>query len=73
MELQEARAYLNHLLTLNIRGEEAFGPMALAFIKEQDLEKIGLMPEELFGLIYATVQALADEPKRYNRSRPGKL
>ena len=56
MELQEARAYLNHLLTLNIRGEEAFGPMALAFIKEQDLEKIGLMPEELFGLVYATVQ-----------------
>lgn len=66
MDLPEARAYLNHLLTLNIRGEEAFGPMALAFIKEQDLEKIGLMPEERFGLIYATVQALADEPKRYN-------
>ena len=66
MDLNEARAYLNHLLTLNIRGEEAFGPMALAFIKEQDLEKIGLMAEERFSLIYATVQALANEPKRYN-------
>ena len=47
MDLKEARSYLNYLLTLNIRGEEAFGPMALAFIKDHDLGGIGLEPEEV--------------------------
>ncbi len=52
-------------MTLNIRGEEAFGPLAMTFIKEQDLDALGLMAEEQFGLYMATVQALAAEPKRY--------
>ena len=64
MDLKEARSYLNYLLTLNIRQEEAFGPMALAFIKDNDLGAIGLEPEEQFGLLMATVASLADEPKR---------
>lgn len=67
MDLKEARSYLNYLLTLNIRGEEAFGPMALAFIKDNDLGGIGLEPEEQFGLLMATVASLADEPKRYSQ------
>lgn len=66
MDLKEARSYLNYLLTLNIRGEEAFGPMALAFIKDHDLGAIGLEPEEQFGLLMATAQSLADEPKRFS-------
>jgi hypothetical protein len=63
---EKARSYLNYLLTLNIRGEESFGPLALAFIKEHDLEQLGLIPEERFNLIMSTVQALANEPKRFN-------
>ena len=66
MDIKEARSYLNYLLTLNIRGEEAFGPMALAFLKDNDLGGIGLEPEEQFGLLMATVQSLADEPKRFS-------
>ncbi len=66
MDLKEARSYLNYLLTLNIRGEEAFGPMALAFIKDHNLADIGLEPEEQFGLLMATAQSLADEPKRFS-------
>jgi hypothetical protein len=31
MTQEDARAYLNYLLTLNLRQEEAFGPLALAF------------------------------------------
>ena len=65
MDLDEARSYLNHLLTLNIRKEEAFGPLALNFLKENDLEKLGLQAEERFNLIMATVQAIVQEPKRY--------
>ena len=63
---EDARAYLNHLLTLNIRGEESFGPLALTFLKERKLEELGLLPEERFNLIMATVQALANEPKRFH-------
>ena len=66
MELKEGRAQLNYLLTLNIRKEEAFGPLALAFIKEHDLDEMGLSPEEQFTILMATIQALAPEPKRYN-------
>lgn len=66
MELNEARAHLNYLLTLGLRREEAFGPMALNFIKEDSFNSSGLLPEEQFSLIMATVQALAQEPKRYN-------
>ena len=66
MDTSETRAHLNYLLTLGLRREEAFGPMALNFIKEDDFENGGLLPEEQFSLIMATVQALAEEPKRYN-------
>ncbi len=65
MEINEARAYLNYLLTLGLRQEEAFGPMALDFIREADFDAVGFLPEEQFSLIMATVQALAHEPKRY--------
>ena len=66
MDTNEARAHLNYLLTLGIRREEAFGPMALNFIKEDAFENAGLLPEEQFSLIMATVDALAMEPKRFN-------
>lgn len=65
MTEQEARSYLNYLLTLNLRREEAFGPLALAFIKEQNLSQLGLVPEEQFNLVVAVAQAFAAEPKRY--------
>lgn len=65
MTAEEARSYLHYLLTLHLRREEAFGPLALAFIKEQDLTQLGLTPEEQFNLIMATAQVLAAEPKRY--------
>jgi len=64
--LEEARSYLHYLLTLNIRKEESFGPLAMAFIKDNDLQAIGLMADEQFNLIMATSQALANEPKRFN-------
>jgi hypothetical protein len=67
MDLKEGRAHLNYLLTLNIRREEAFGPLALNFIKQQDFDTIGLSPDEQFSLFMATIQALAPEPKRYNQ------
>ena len=66
MDTSETRAHLNYLLTLGLRREEAFGPMALNFIKEEEFENGGLLPEEQFSLIMAIVQALAEEPKRYN-------
>ena len=66
MDTSETRAHLNYLLTLGLRREEAFGPMALNFIKEEEFENGGLLPEEQFSLIMATIQALAEEPKRYN-------
>ena len=66
LNTSKARAHLNYLLTLGLRREEAFGPMALNFIKEKSFESGELLPEEQFSLIMATVQALAEEPKRYN-------
>ena len=65
MDINESRAYLNYLLTLELRQEEAFGPMALDFIRETDFDAVGLLPEEQFSLVMATIQALAQEPKRY--------
>ena len=65
MNSQEARAHYNYLMTLCIRKEEAFGPLAFTFIKEQDLDKLGLAPEEQFNLYMATSEAFASEPKRY--------
>ena len=66
MDLEEARSYLNHLLTLNLRQEESFGPLAYTFWKDHDLEKIGLLPEERFSLLMGTIQSIAAEPKRYS-------
>ncbi len=64
---QEARTHYTYLLTLCIRKEEAFGPLALAFSKEQDLDKLGLLPEEQFNLYMAIAGAFAAEPKRYQQ------
>lgn len=66
VDINESRAYLNYLLTLGLRQEEAFGPMALDFIRETDFDAVGFLPEEQFSLVMATIQALAQEPKRYN-------
>src|SRR5215216_225366 len=63
----DARAHYNYLLTLCIRKEEAFGPLAFTFLKEQDLDQLGLAPEEQFNLYMATAEAFAPEPKRYNQ------
>ena len=63
--LEEARSYLNYLLTLSLRREEAFGSLAFTFIKENDMEALGLLPEEQFNLLMAIIQAFAPEPKRY--------
>lgn len=66
MTQQEARARYNYLLTLCIRKEESFGPLAMAFIKDHDLDQLGLLPEEQFNLYMATAEAFAAEPKRYS-------
>ena len=65
MTEQEARAYYNYLMTLSIRREEAFGPLAMAFIREQDLDKLSLLPEEQINLFIATARAFPPEPRRY--------
>ncbi len=65
MTQNEARSYLNYLLTLGLRREEAFGPLALAFLRERDLTALGIAPEEQISLLIATIQAIAAEPKRY--------
>mgnify|MGYP003973065021 FL=1 len=67
MDLQEARSYVNYLLTLSIRREEAFGALAFTFIKENDMKALGLLPEEQFNLLMAIIQAFAPEPKRYTQ------
>jgi len=65
MAPQEARAYFNYLMTLCLRKEESFGPLAFAFGKDQDLDGLGLLPEEQFNLWMALSEAFADEPKRF--------
>ncbi|MEK6617114.1 MAG: hypothetical protein AABY90_00290, partial [Nitrospirota bacterium] len=65
MTPQEARAQYNYLMTLCIRKEESFGPLALTFIREHDLEQLALTPEEQFNLYMATADTFALEPKRY--------
>ena len=65
MTPQEARSQYNYLMTLCIRKEESFGPLAMTFIKEHDLDRLGLTPEEQFNLFMATSDAFAAEPKRY--------
>lgn len=66
MTPEEARAHYNFLLTLYIRKAESFGPLAFAFIKEQQLSTIGLTLEEEFNLFVAVAEALTEEPKRYS-------
>lgn len=65
MTPQEAKTHYNYLMTLCIRKEEAFGPLAFTFIKDHDLDQLGLSPEEQFNLYMATSEAFAAEPKRY--------
>jgi hypothetical protein len=65
MTRDDARAQYNFLLTLCIRKAETFGPLAFAFIKEHNLNELGLLPEEQFNLFAATADAFAEEPKRY--------
>ncbi len=65
MTPQDARAHYNYLLTLCLRKEEAFGPLALTFLKDHDLGALGLTPEEQFNLFMATADVFAAEPKRY--------
>jgi hypothetical protein len=65
MTTDEARAHYNYLLTLCIRREEAFGPLALAFLREPAFEGLGLTAEERFTLYTAVADAFAPEPKRY--------
>ena len=66
MTQDEARSHLNYLLTLHLRREEAFGPLAITFLREQDLTTLGLSAEEQFTLIFAVARAIAPEPKRYS-------
>lgn len=65
MTTQEAREYLNHLMTLCIRKEQAFAPLAAKFVKEQDLDQLSLLPEEQLNLLMALVEAYGNEPRRY--------
>ena len=66
MTPEEARSYLNYLLTLGIRREQAFAPLAAAFIRENDLDALGLLPDEQVSLLLAAAQSFAPEPRRYS-------
>ena len=66
MTPEDARAQFNYLMTLCIRKAESFGPLAMAFLKEHNVDQLGLTPEEQFNLLMATADAFAEEPKRYN-------
>jgi len=65
MTPQEAREHLHYLLTLCLRKEEAFGPLALEFARNNDLDRLGLLPEEQFNLWMALSDSFAEEPKRF--------
>lgn len=65
MTPEEARGYLNYLLTLAVRREQAFAPLAAAFLREQDLDALGLLPDEQLSLLLAAAQSFAPEPRRY--------
>src|SRR5437899_10863298 len=65
MNPQEAREHSHYLLSLCLRKEEAFGPLALEFARNNDMDKLGLLPEEQFNLWMALADAYADEPKRF--------
>lgn len=61
----EARAHLHYLMSLCLRKEESFGPLAFEFGRTCDLDKLGLLAEEQFNLWMALADAYADEPKRF--------
>jgi hypothetical protein len=65
MTPQEAREHFNYLMSLCLRKAEAFGPLAFEFGRSQDLDQLGLLPEEQFNLWMALSETFADEPKRY--------
>ncbi|BCA53849.1 hypothetical protein W02_09890 [Nitrospira sp. KM1] len=65
MTAEEARAYYNYLMTLCIRREESFGPLALTFLRDPRFDHYPLTPEERFNLYMATSEVFAPEPKRY--------
>jgi hypothetical protein len=65
MTPQEAREHLHYLMSLCLRKEESFGPLAFEFGRTHDLDRLGLLPEEQFNLWMALSDAFADEPKRY--------
>src|SRR2546427_6418439 len=65
MTPQEAREHLNYLMSLCLRKEETFGPLAFEFDRNNDLDKLGLLPEEQFTLWMALSDAFAEEPKRF--------
>jgi len=62
---QEAREHLNYLLSLCLRKDESFGPLAFNFARENDLDQLQLLPEEQFNLWMALSESFADEPKRF--------
>ena len=66
MTPEEARSYLNYLRTLGIRREQAFAPLAASFIRENDLDALGLLPDEQVSLLLAAAQSFAPEPRRYS-------
>ena len=68
MTRDEARAHYNYLLTLCIRKAETFGPLAFAFIKDHNLNSLGLVPEEQFNLLVATAAAM--KPERHGSGSP---
>jgi len=65
MTPQEARAHLHYLMSLCLRKEESFGPLAFEFARAYNLDQLGLLPEEQFNLWMALADAYADEPKRF--------
>jgi hypothetical protein len=65
MTPKEAREHFNYLMTLCLRKEESFGPLAFGFAKDHDLDQLGLLPEEQFNLWMALAETFADEPKRF--------
>ncbi|WP_447602643.1 hypothetical protein [Nitrospira sp. Nam80] len=65
MTIDDARTQYNYLLTLAIRREEAFGPLALAFVRDPGFQDAGLTAEEQFTLYTALADVFAPEPKRY--------
>jgi hypothetical protein len=65
MKEDEARNRYNYLMTLCIRREEAFGPLAMAFVRDHDLGALGLTADEQLSLFIAIARAFPEEPRRY--------